>query len=79
MSSADVFSLTVQLAYVIIISVNIKWSTAEVKTIIIPVSLRQLDCISDKPLSQQPIRWQEPTHYMLHTYTGELIASLIEL
>ena len=41
------FSLTRQLAFIIIISVNICWSNAEVKAIIIQVSLEP-DCISDK-------------------------------
>ena len=40
-------SLTALLACVIIIFVNIKWSTAEVKAIIIPISQRELDCQSD--------------------------------
>ena len=34
--------------FVMIISVNIKWSTAKKKTIIIPVSVRELDCIPVK-------------------------------
>ena len=46
MSSAAFFSMSNW--HVITISVSIYWSTAEVKDIIKPVSLRELDCIPDK-------------------------------
>ena len=60
-------ALTGQMACVIIISVNILWSTAEVKAIIITVYPRDPDCIPDNLLFNSHSDDRQLTHNMLYT------------